>query len=99
MVSVVIDSPVFGEDLGFEWHFATSRNRYVCDNNVTFRPRTGEPLKAGHKYAFIITNKVMAKDKTTPVAAPADQVRLFYEQAFTQGGWRIDDTDHDPSSP
>lgn len=35
-------------------------------------------------------------ENTYTVAAPADQVRLFYEQAFTQGGWRIDDTDHDP---
>lgn len=35
-------------------------------------------------------------ENTYTIAAPADQVRLFYEQVFTQAGWRIDDTDHDP---
>lgn len=34
-------------------------------------------------------------ENTYTVAAPADQVRSFYEQAFAQAGWRIDKTDHD----
>lgn len=36
------------------------------------------------------------KLKNTYIAsAAADEVRHFYEQAFSQNGWKIDDTDHD----
>lgn len=34
-------------------------------------------------------------ENTYTVAAPADDVRRFYEGAFAQAGWRVDDTDHD----
>ena len=32
---------------------------------------------------------------TYVVSAPADDVRRFFEQAFPQGGWNLQDTDHD----
>lgn len=72
-----IDLTTGDANAGYQWSVSTGRTAYVCENNLTFRPRMGEPLKPGHTYAFLLTNKVMAKDGTTPVAAPADLTAIL----------------------
>ncbi|MBX3224267.1 MAG: hypothetical protein KF795_27375 [Labilithrix sp.] len=51
-----------GGDLGYGWSGTTGRTAYVCPNNLSFRPRTGAPLKPGHTYAVMMTNLAKAKD-------------------------------------
>jgi hypothetical protein len=63
-------TPGEGSDLGHNWSATTASTAYVCANSVSFRPRTGEPLKVGHTYAVLVTNGAKAKDGTAIGIAP-----------------------------
>lgn len=47
-----------GDDIGYFWSATTSRNKYLCQNNLTLRPPEGAPLQPGHTYAVLISTAV-----------------------------------------
>ncbi len=53
-VDVTPGAPTFGNARGLNVVYGTGGNRYLCGDNVSIRPNTGDPLRPGGTYAAIL---------------------------------------------
>lgn len=53
-VDVTPGAPTFGQPLGLGVIYGTGGNKYLCGDNVSIRPNSGDPLRPGGTYAAIM---------------------------------------------
>jgi len=71
-VDITGEAPEFGTSRSFRYRYTTSRTQYNCQNRLSVRNTTRQPLLPGHTYAVYVTTDVLSEDGSAAAAQDSD---------------------------
>lgn len=70
-IDITEGAPEFGTRIPYTWHFQSESSMYYASHVLALRPLLGEPLRAQHRYAVVVTNRLL-NSRRSPFARDRD---------------------------